>query len=291
LARYKIDFFQLSLTATPEVPTVRAGFELFDRGEAETSAEVSQYTRELWRNRRRTRPASHIGQFRKFRMDDWPEVGNVGEPGRELHLENAGLIEKNFFIYYHDIGVIGWHTNAHANSIGQFARFLSGAWGAKVTADPVLQPDAVRRLLRGNIDLKRFEVSVPRPRAPDMYPNDDFSRQAMELLNAAEGDLLHLSIAIDGRRADASPHLARRIKRALSDFAGFGATTAKAIVFEDGVEHPIDLLADRIVSYQDIEHDGRYAPEDAMYQVIDAARHECEEPLREYFGQLENALD
>lgn len=288
---YRIDFFQLTHTATANIPTVRRGFELLQNGDVETSGEINRYTREVWRPRERRRPQSHVGQFRKFRMDDWPEVGRVGQPGHELELENAGLIEKNFFVYYPDRSLLGWHTNAHASGVGQFARFLSQVWGTKVYAVPVLQPEAARRLLRGNIDLKRFVVSIPRPRAPDLYPDDDFGRATLELLNHADGDLLHLSISIDGRRGDARPHLARRIKRALAEFANFGATTAKAIVYEDGIEHPIDLLADRVTSHQTVEHDGRYAPEDTMFHTIDAARTESEGPLREYFGQLGDALD
>ena len=276
---------------TADVPDVVTGFQLLEQGNVETSAEISQYTREVWRPRARGRPVTRVGQFRKFRMDDWPEVGNVGEPGHELELENAGLIEKNFFVFYPDLQVLGWHSNAHANSVNQFSRFVSTVWGTRVSAAPVLQPEAVRRLLRGNIDLKRLTVSIPRPRDPDMFPDDDFGKATLDLLNAADGDSLNLTISIDSRRADAKPHLARRMKRALAEFAEFGATTAKAVVFDDGVEHPIDLLADRVSVSQEAEHDGRYAPEETMYQLIDAARREANGALREYFGELENRLD
>ncbi len=294
LHTYRIDFFQLDLAPSVSFQSPRDGLEAIRNQTLvaihPTGPNVgpNEFVRDIWQlDRRRNR--SFTGQFRKFRMSDLPEVGRAGQPAAQLSLpRNSGIVERNFFIYYERFQLVGWVNNGHANTAMQFARFLSTLWGATVRANPVLQPDAVRRLLRGGVEIKRMTVTIPRPANPDAYPNDDFSRETIEMLNRSGADSMHLMLTTDARRGDTAGHLANRMKRTLSELAAFGATTAKAVVFDDGMEHPIDLIADRISSSQEIEHDdGRYPPAASMYQLIDAARQESDDALIEYFGELD----
>ena len=289
--RYTIDFFQLAHVATTEVPTIEDGFKIILDEEIEPILVSNGYTRDLWTLQVRSRPKSYAGQFRKFRTNDLPEIGTAGGSAAQLALsDKEGVVEKNFFVYYKEHQILGWHRNGHASSAKQLATFLSSLWGTKVTIDPVLQPDAVKRLLRGDIDLKKVELTIPRPTSRDLYPDDDYGKGILELLNRSGADSLQLTLGIDTRRKDTEGKLTSQWKRALSEFTSMGATTARAIVYDDGVEHPIDLIADRVVSYQDIETNALFPPSGTMYAAIDKAREECKGAINEYFGAVEAAL-
>lgn len=290
---YKIDFFQLAHVATPETPTMDDAFTAMQQGEIELIHAMGGYTRDVWGLHARRRPQSFAGQFRKFRTADLPEVGEAGGAAEELDLEEGqGLVERNFFVYYPDRRLIGWHTNGHASSPRQFARFLSEVLGTKVSVDPILQPDAVRRLMSGGIDATEILFTVARPRNPDHYPNDDFSRSAVNLMGAVDADSMHLKLRVDARRADTAGKLGARAKRLLRDvYQAMDVTTARAKVIEDGIEYPVDLIADRVVSQQTVEGlNTRYPSARAMFELIDTARGECEEAINEYFGELGNGL-
>lgn len=288
---YTIDFFQLSIVATGDVPTPEDGFRAIHEDEYQPILNSSGYTRDLWRLESRKRPMSYAGQFRKFRTTDLPEIGTAGGNAKELALDDdEGVVERNFFVYYKEHQLLGWCRNGHANTASQFASFLGQLWGTKVSIGPVLEPDAVRRLMSGNVDLKKVTLSIPRPTSRDLYPEEDFSNGTLALLNKSGADSLHLILSIDTRRSDTDGKLSAHWKRALAEFTSLGATTARAIVYEDGVEHPIDLIADRVSSRQGIETNARFPPSGTMYAAIDAARDECKGAIHDYFGSLEGAL-
>lgn len=290
--RYTIDFFQVSHTATPHVPTVMAGFEQL-LGALGVVHSIAGYTREVWQpiNRCGPDPRSVAGQFRKFRTSDLPEIGAAGQDSAELELaENQGLIERNFFVYYEDRQLLGWCRNGHGNTVSQFANFLSACWGTKVQAGPILQPDAAKRLMRNGIELKAIEVTLPRPTNPEFYPEEDFSKEMVEMLRRSGADTIHLTLGINTRRSDTGGSLASRWKHALAEVTGMGASTARAVVYDDGIEHPIDLIADRVVSYQDIETNARFPPSGTMYEAIDAAREECKGSIYDYFSSMDEAV-
>ena len=289
--RYTIDFFQLTHVSTPQVPTIEAGFNSILDEKVEPILVSNGYMRDLWTLELRSRPKSYAGQFRKFRTNDLPEIGVVGGSAAQLALsDQEGVVEKNFFVYYTEHQILGWHRNGHASSAKQLAAFLASLWGAKVTIDPVLQPDAVKRLLSGDIDLKKVELTIPRPTSRDLYPDDDYGKGILELLNRSGADSLHLTLGIDTRRKDTEGKLTSSWKRALAEFTSMGATTARAIVYDDGIEHPIDLIADRVASYQDIETNALFPPSGTMYKAIDTAREECKGAINDYFGAVEEAI-
>lgn len=290
--RYWIDFFQITHVATPNFPTIEEGFRDILDGSIESILNLGGYTRDIHGPLRRARPLpnSYAGQFRKFRTSDLPEIGAAGEDAQALELaENQGLVERNFFVFYPEHQVLGWCRNGHGNTAIQFGNFLGRLWGTRVTINPILQPDAVRRFMRGEVELKRLEITIPRPTNPDMYPDDDYSRPTLELMNSAGADSIHLSLGIDTRRRDTQGTLSSHWKHALARLSGM-ASTAKAVVYDDGIEHPIDLIADRISSAQDIETNARFPPAATLYAAIDTAREECQGAIHDYFGSLDTAL-
>lgn len=138
---YRFDAFKLNVTAAGDVATAADVVRLLAAQGEGVSAQVGEYTRDLWRARAVRRPNAWFGQFRKFRHGDLPLVGSPGEEGEELEIaEDQGLIEKNFFLVVAPHDILLWHVNGHANTPNQFTRFLSELAGTRVVADPVVQP-------------------------------------------------------------------------------------------------------------------------------------------------------
>lgn len=292
---YKIEFFQLNFMPNgnfESLPSIFAAISDADNNECPSSQSQGGYTREIWGLRTDRFPSTVCGQFRKFRTTDIPEIGSVGELAHEIELEdNQGIIERNFFVFYEENNLIAWHKNSHSSSINQFAKFLSTVSGSRIRALPVIQGDAIERLMSGDVTLKKIELSIPRPTNPDLYPDDDFGTNIIEMMNSTNTDSLKLSMGVDLRRADTEGQLVNRLKRTIRAFSAFGATTAKALVIEDGIEYPIDLIADRVISIQRVETDAHFPPSLTMYGIIDTAKAECQEELDAYFGSVEAALN
>lgn len=287
--KYKIDFYQLGLTATPQVPSPVEGFRLFLDGGIDTSYRDSTYTRELFGLGERN-GGSWVGVLRKFRTEDLPEVARLGGEPEDINLEEGeGLVERNCFVFYPGHNLIGWQVDTHGSSPSRFRNFLSHLWGTRVSLDPVIQPDAVDRLMSGSIEMKEIDISVARPQNPDFFPNDEFSSSVLEMLNSAEAHSIRLHLGVDLRR-DRRGRLSNLLKYGLRGLSGAGATTAKAEVFDaDGVQHTIDLIADRVSSVQETDTDGRVVP-NTLYSLIDVAKQECQAVLDEYFGTNDEAL-
>jgi hypothetical protein len=288
---YKIEFFQVSLNPNADANDIRDIFEGIRDEDFDAALEIGGFTREVWGLLFDRFPSSVCGQFRKFRDTDIPEVGVVGGDAEEIDLEDGeGLIEKNFFVYYEDHDLLAWHKNNHSSGVNQFVNFLTAISGAKVSVSPILQSDAIERLMNGDVELKKIEITLPRPTNPRFYKGDDFGPDLIDLMGSANADSLKISLGIDLRRADTEGSLTSRLKNTLKYIVKNGATTAKAIVFEDGIEHPIDLIADRVFSYQDVDTDAHFPPNLTMYGIINTAKDDCQEEIDGYFGSMEDAL-
>ncbi|QKN80772.1 DUF6731 family protein [Scandinavium goeteborgense] len=288
---YKIEFFQLSITPNQDVSSIRDLFQALSDEEYETSFEIGGFTREVWGLVFDRFDDSVCGQFRKFRNTDIPEIGSIGEDGEEIELEDdEGLIEKNFFVYYEENDILAWHKNTHSSGVNQFVNFLSSTAGLKIKAGPILQSDAIARLMSGDVELKKIEITLPRPTNPQLYPQDDFGSSILEMMNNADADSLKISMGVDMRRTDTEGRLTGRLKQTLRNLVRNGASTARAHVFDDGVEYPIDLIADRVFSWQSVETNAHFPPNLTMYGMIDTAKAERQEELDGYFGAMEDAL-
>lgn len=290
---YRFDAFKLNITASGGIANATDVIQALTAQGAQPSAQVGAYTRDLWRVAQERAPRSWFGQFRKFRHEDLPLVGAPGEEGEELEIaENAGLIEKNFFLIVPPHDILLWCVNGHANTPNQFTQFLSELSGVRVSADPVLQSDAMRRLMSGAVSLTKVNLRIARPTNPDWYPADDFSRELLQVLAQGGGDSLLLQAGVDGRLARANQHdLAGRWKRAIRTFVNEGlAKTARVEVMEDGIEYPIDLIADRLLTQIEVEHDGRYAPTASMLGALRSAWAEVAPTIEEVFGEEGHAI-
>lgn len=290
--KFKIGFYALQVSPTPTVTDVSAGFAAFADGTYPTSLECDGYTRELYSLDHRPKQKTCAGQLRKFRVENLPEIGALGEAAEQIALaDGEGLIEANVFVLFLDYGVLGWLVNGHANSPRQLQRFLSDSWGTKVSLDPIIQPDAVKQLMRDDVEMKTWEVTVARPTNPDVYPSDDFSKDLITMMAGTGADSLKLRFGVHARRKDSAGKLKAGLKSTLRAIADFGASTARTYVYDGEDFEVIDLITSRVSSLQEVEFNGNNPPVTALISAIYQARRDCEGAIRGYFGHMGDALD
>jgi hypothetical protein len=291
---YRFDVFQLNVTATGEVATAADVMRTLHEREEPVSAQVGEYTRELWRTHQvRTPSGAWSGQFRKFRTVDLPHIGAPGEEEEELDIDpTKGIVERNFFLLVPPHNILLWQVNGHGNTPQQFARFLSSMAGTEVVADPVLLANPMRRLMRGGLTIKRIRLRVARPTNVDYYPEEDWSREVFDVLRNGGGDSMLVEVSMDGRKAEtAQTAVDSKWRRAFREFVNDGvATSAVAEVIEDGDERVIDLLGDRLESRIEVDFDGRYVPATVMVSALQAAWDDVDGAIEEMFGSGQTAL-
>lgn len=249
------------------------GFELRELYE-------SQDTREMW------------GVIAKARDEDLPNLGELGGDERPVDIgERESLLEKNYFMFARDLKIVAYQHNGHAVTSGQFEAYLSAVTGFTVRFHPVLQPDAHDRLLRDSAEAKMVEMTVAAPKSPDMLPENDWARHVVQAATLGGGQTLHVKLSPGSSGPAHTRRLWPSIKRAASELAdrGFAPKVARVTVVENGVEHPIDLIADRLYTYQTIQKRGRYPAPESMYAALSGAIQECREDLVAILGGPQGA--
>lgn len=281
---FHVDFFQLVFNGkSGEIESSYAGFIAVKEGRINSIDRDGDYSRDLWNLEAKVSAKSIRGELRKFRTSDLPEIGSIGEKAEQLELEDGqGIIERNFFVYYEKHQILAWHRNGHGSTAAQFARTLSRLFNSSVQALPVVKKDAIERLLRGDIELKKIEVSLPKPTNPELYDSNDFCKTTLNMMSESCADSMMLSLNIDTRKPGSEGKLSSKMKRAIAEFVDLGATKARA--YADGIIEPIDLITDRVSSTQEVETNVRYPTSATMFAMLDKARNECSEDIEAYFG-------
>ncbi len=231
------------------------------------------------------------GVFAKFRSDQIPHIGEAGGNEREIEIaENEGLLEKNHFIYRPLDSLLVFEQNGHGSRPARLARYITEQAGEVLTFDPVLQGDAVERLMRGEAEMRSMKVSFARPTNPDLFPEDQWSRSLMEQMAIAGGSSVVLSITSDSRSDDEEKNrLSARMKDSVRALMRSGyARTVRVKLEEDGIEHPIDLMADRITSVQSVSMAGKYPVRGSIYAALSSAFEEQRDAIYGVIGSPEN---
>jgi len=236
------------------------------------------------------RGGSVQGVFAKFRSDQIPHIGQAGGREREIRIaENEGLLEKNHFIYRPSDQLLVFEQNGHGSRPARLARYVTEQAGETLNFDPVLQSDAVERLMRGQAEMRAMRVSFARPTNPDHFPDDEWTRDLMKQMAIAGGSTVALSITSDSRSDNEErSKLSARMKNAVTALMRSGyARTVRVRVEEDGIEHPIDLMADRITSVQSVTMAGKYPVRGSIYAALNSAFEEQRDAIYAVIGPPE----
>lgn len=227
--------------------------------------------------------SSYRGVFAKYRHDDIPHVGRPAGDEREIALdEDEGLIEKNYFLYYRARELLVWQVNGSASEVQRLADYLGQVAGLSGALSPVVKADAIGRLMRNDVQPRSIEVSVARPTNPELYPNDRWSSELFRLMAGVGGVNATIRISGGGRGRGARAMLSHAKDAVVSLAASGHASVARVKV--GGIEHPIDLIAERVKSKIDVDMNGRYPVASQVFAALAAAKDECMEDLDAYFG-------
>lgn len=231
------------------------------------------------------------GFIGKLRFDDLPHATRPGGNERELELEDdEGLIEKNFFLYFSQQGVFVYQHQANGATYTQFEQYLTETMGNTISLNPIIQPDAMRRLMRGEVKPRMVELTISKP-AANFLGESRLTREMVALMNSSEGMRMHMKFSLGPGRHGPLQALTNAFKSATAELMDHGiVTTAKFHVSEDGDTHPIDLLADRIVGSATVNLVGRYPREADIFHALDESWRVKMPLILESIGQGENAL-
>jgi len=285
LKRYNVSFFQPHVGA--DAPGALQRGDIFSAFLAESPlldveshkyrVVVDQVGRDVFR-----------GELKRFGHDDLPHAGRPeGREDAERELEMAEdemTIERNHFLYFRRRRVLVWQENRRASFVVQLGRYLSDVLGHTVSLNPIMTAEATRTMMLEEHAPKALEFTVARPLNPAMYDPRDESARIMDLLaglNALSGSfrISANSQGIRGQLLDAARTI--RLGNSLVE-----SGRAKRVRLElEGVDHPIDLIADRLRGRAMVEMRGRYPLAASIYSELDRIYNDSEAELNMILGQ------
>lgn len=230
------------------------------------------------------------GYIGKLRCDDLPLASSPRGNERPLDLaDDEGLLEKNYFLYLSRQRVLVYQHHGNGTTAMQFGRYLTQSVSSTISVDPVIQPEALKRLMRGRVHPKMVDISIARP-AASFVPDTDFSRGVINLLDSSEGKRIRLKITL-GQSKGPLESLAHSVKEGVSELLDTGkVSVAKLHVSEDGDAHPIDLISDRIRGEAVVNLESRYPEEEEIYRALKRCWDSHKAVIEESIGTGGNAL-
>lgn len=221
-----------------------------------------------------------MGVFAVLR-DDAPHIRQPDGSEEPIELdENAGIIEKNYFIYYRANEVLVYQINGRASHISKFEKYLTRCTGDvdTVSFGDILTLDAVERLRAGIV--KSLEFRMARPRNAALLNPEDWEHGAFNLLDGADATTISVKVSTRSRGNGLSDRLRGAIHRLIN-----GDTTRAVKVKLAGDEFPIDLLAECVKGRIEVEMHGLYPVPAYVFQALQAVKDRNQDMLDAFFGQ------
>lgn len=232
----------------------------------------------------RTAPGCYKGELKRYGNDNLPHAGTLVGPERELELqEEEKTIERNFFLFFQRRRLLVWQDNRRVSSVATLGKVMSLALGTTISFNPVMTPEATKALMLQNHRPRTIEFSVTTPRNPAMYDPDDDSARVLNMLNGLGGmsgsfRISANAMGVRGRVLDAARALGLGNSLVESGYA------RKVKLELEGLDHPIDLFADRLKGKIVVNMAGRYPVHASIFQELQALTDEFSPQLVEIFG-------
>ncbi|EHZ2763635.1 hypothetical protein K5N54_002675 [Vibrio vulnificus] len=236
------------------------------------------------------------GVIGKHRRNNLPHAAVAGGAERPLPLrENENLLEKTHFTYYSDYSLIIVQRNRLCINWQSLGMYLSPA-NYTTVLNPIIEPANLAWLADGHVQVKSAKINVARPTNPEVYRNvrHDFNNSIIAALNNTRSASMNLVFRGDARSDDpVERYLDSSFKRALRELQETLEVKKLDLVTEHdqtGVEHPIDLVTDRLTHYDLVELNGRYPDSFNMWEKLEEAREAKGAELVNFFGEPANRL-
>lgn len=202
----------------------------------------------------------------KYRVRDLPHKGAPGGDEDELGLrDDEGIIEKTHFLIAPGPDVLLLQRNRNAATYNTIAGLLGEFLNEIIIFAPVLQPDAIERLMRRNGTITHVDVAVTSP-SPEQLARvrpaaGGWSADVLSLMGNTEAATLSFTIKGNLHARDDRRFLGQNIVTGIRRLFRSPVTVKKARVWFDSDEQLndfIDLTGDGFVDIVDVEDAGRY---------------------------------
>ncbi|MGF1836450.1 hypothetical protein [Photobacterium sanguinicancri] len=236
------------------------------------------------------------GIFGKHRKSNLPHAAVAGGVERELPLKpQENLLEKSHFVFYEEYSLLIIQRNRFCANWETLGRYLSPN-NYVTTLNPIIEPASLAWLADGHVQVKSAQINVARPRNPELLREveHDLNNSIILALNGTKSATLNLTFRGDARSDDpAERYLDSSIKRAFRELQERLEVRKLDLVTEHDetrIEHPIDLVTDRLTHYDDVELNGRYPNSLDMWTKLEEAKEHKEPELIAFFGTADNRL-
>ena len=226
---------------------------------------------------------AYQGVIGEFRQSDLPVIAKIqGDVAtleeHAIDMENdEGLLEKTHFVLYKSPPLLLMRSNSKGPGVATLARYLSEVSEELVTFPPVLRRDAYRRIIRNDMRLRDINIKVARPRGVDFLreiQNEEggrFSKEIFRIMN--DSNAVELSMKMKaGMENRQSRALHNNIRMGVGIIFQRIPDTLKTAQFNmedaEGKVHPIDLIADRLITKISVETEGRYPNTTGMFREM-----------------------
>lgn len=224
------------------------------------------------------------GQLKRYGKDDLPHAGTPDGTEREIVInEDEMTIERNYFLFFQEKKLLVWQENRRASSVTMLGRYMSNVFASAIYFNPVMTADATRDLMLEKHPAKSIEFTVARPLNPAMYDPNDQSTRVMDMLAGLNGLTGQFKISankrgVRGRVLDPLRTLA------LGNSLAQSGQASRVLISLEGVDHPIDLIMDRLRGKAEVEMRGRYPDEGSIYAELNRVYSSLSTELEDILG-------
>ncbi len=287
--RYTARFFQAQSGASNEgkrVSDILLGLEKLDEPVSISLGGSPFEIRHITDNR-----STIWGVFARIRNHDLPHAGRRGGGERELGLsDDEGLLEKAHFVVSKKTQVMALQFNSLVGYHSKLAAYLTDLASETISLNPILQPDAARRLISQNVRIKEFDVAVARPNLSTLVEPAKlahlWNKTIMEVMASTGAYRMRMVIGADGHSNNDSRYITGKFLQSLGELARNVVVRRARVKFEGGDAEGgmVDLLADQLAADIEVESNGRYPHSFGMWTELDNALRRSKNEIAEVLG-------